>query len=247
MIKDFFTVVLYQPLFNLLTFFSFLVPGHSIGGGIILLTIFIRLALWAPQNKALKAPLAMRQYQDEIKAIQERHSGDRAAQSQAMLAFYREKGVNPLSGCLPLLIQLPILIVLYNVFITGLRQTGNDLLYSFTPHQDSINSFFFGIDLARPEPWILPISAALIQFIQTRQMIHLNPIANKSANDPSAMMNKQMQYLFPLMTLFISRSLPAGLALYWAASGLVSIFQQYLLVKTFRPAPMTKITVRRRG
>ncbi|MEK7548343.1 MAG: YidC/Oxa1 family membrane protein insertase, partial [Patescibacteria group bacterium] len=244
--RDFFTVILYQPLFNLLTFFSFLVPGHSIGWGIILLTIFIRLALWLPQNKALKAPLLMRQYADEIKAIQERFKDDRAAQSQAMLAFYREKGVNPLSGCLPLLIQLPILIVLYQVFIAGLHQTRQDLLYSFTPHQDSVNSLFLGIDLARPEPWILPITAALIQFFQSRQMMKMNPPTVRSKDDPMAMMNKQMLYLFPIMTLFISRTLPAGLALYWAASGLVSIIQQYLLVKTFRPPAASKVIVRRK-
>src|SRR3989344_4004423 len=149
--KEFFKIILYKPLFNLLVFFSFIVPGHSVGWAIILLTIVVRLVLWVPNAKSLQAPLKMRAYQDDIKRLQEQYKDNRAAQSQALMAFYKEKGINPLSGCLPILIQLPILIILYQVFMTGISNLRPDLIYSFTPHLDSINQMFLGINMAQPD------------------------------------------------------------------------------------------------
>ncbi|QQG49753.1 MAG: membrane protein insertase YidC [Candidatus Berkelbacteria bacterium] len=243
--KEFLKVILYKPLFNLLVFFAWLVPGHSIGWGIILLTVFVKVLLWKLQNKSLRAPLQMRAYQDELKAVQEKHKDDRAAQGQAVLAFYKEKGINPLSGCLPLLIQLPIILILYRVFIAGLNASRPDLIYSFTPHIETINTMFFGIDLAKPEGWILPIIAGVAQLLQSRHYAQLTQSPTGSANDAAAMMNKQMVYLFPIMTFFIARSLPAGLAVYWIASTLFQFVQQYYVFKTFKlPEAKVKLTVR---
>lgn len=244
-IKGFFKVILYQPLFNLLLFFAWLVPGHSVGWAIILVTVLVRLALWHSSVKTLKAPLQMRQHAPELKAIQERYKDDRQAQAQAQMAFYKENGINPLSGCLPLLIQLPILLVLYRVFITGLNQVRPDLIYSFTPHLNTINSNWFGINLIHPDKfWILPLLAAGAQFLQTRNMQALNPTV-AGANDPTAMMNKQMMYIFPLFTFFIARSLPSGLALYWLVTSIFSLLQQIYVAKTFVPTPAkAAVTVR---
>lgn len=238
-IKNFFKVILYKPLFNLLLFFAWLVPGHSVGWAIIIVTFLVRLALWPSSLKTLKAPLQMRQYAPELKAIQEKYKDDRQAQSQAQMAFYKEKGINPLAGCLPLLIQLPILLIMYRVFITGLNSIRPDLLYSFTPHLATINSIFFGINLLHPDKfWILPLLAGGAQYFQTRSMQAINPAAANS-NDPTAMMNKQMMYLFPLMTFFIARSLPSGLALYWFVTSIFSLGQQVYVAKTYKPAKAT--------
>lgn len=244
MVKEFFKTILYEPLFNLLVFFAWLVPGHSIGWAIILLTLLVKAILWVPSAKAIRSPLQMRQYQDEIKELQERHKGDRAAQSQALMAFYKEKGINPLSGCLPLLIQLPVVFILYRVFIVGLGDLRPDLLYSFTPHLETINTHFFGINLASPDRVVMPIIAALLQFAQSRHMMLLNP-PSKDSKDPAAAMQKQMIYLFPVMTYFIALSLPAGLALYWAANALFSIGQQEVLRRNFKPTkPDVTVKVR---
>lgn len=244
MVKEFFKTILYEPLFNLLVFFAWLVPGHSIGWAIILLTILVKLILWVPSAKAIRSPLQMRQYQDEIRELQERHKADKAAQSQALMAFYKEKGINPLSGCLPLLIQLPVIFILYRVFMVGLGDFRPDLLYSFTPHLDSLNTNFFGINLHNPDKIVLPIVAALFQFAQSRHMMLMNPPA-KNSKDPAAMMQKQMIYLFPVMTYFIAFTLPAGLALYWATNAAISIGQQEVIRRTFTPTkPDVKVTVR---
>lgn len=246
MIKEFFKVILYKPLFNLLVFFAWLVPGHSIGWAIILLTILVKILLWKLQNKSLRAPLQMRAHQDELRDLQERYKDDRAAQGQAVLAFYKEKGINPLSGCLPLLIQLPVILILYRVFIAGLHQSRLDLLYPFTPHVETLNTMFFGIDLARPEHWFLPIIAALSQLLQSRHYAKLTQgTGTPNPTDAGAMMNKQMIYLFPVFTFFVARSLPAGLAVYWTMSTLFQFIQQYYIARTFKlPDKKVQVTVR---
>ncbi len=246
-IKGFFKVILYKPIFNLLVFFAWLIPGHSVGWAIIIVTLLVRLALWHTSLKTLQAPLQMREHAPELKKIQERYKDDKQAQAQAQMAFYKENGINPLGGCLPLLIQLPILIIMYQVFRTGLTAIRPDLIYSFTPHLSTINANFLGINLLHPDKlWILPILAGVAQFFQARHMQKLNPVAaSGNANDPTAMMNKQMIYLLPLMTFFIARSLPAGLALYWIATSVFSLAQQVYVAKTFKPkATKAVVTVR---
>lgn len=244
-IKDFFKAILYQPLFNLLVFYAWLIPGHSIGWAIILLTLTVKLALWKLSAKAIQAPIQMRQYQDEIKEIQQRYKEDRAAQSQALMAFYKEKGINPLSGCLPLLLQLPVIFILYRVFMVGLHDTRPDLLYSFTPHMDTINVFFFGIDLSSPERFVLPLVAALAQFAQSKHMMLLSPPLAKGSKDPMVTMQKQMVFMFPVMTFFIAMSLPAGLALYWATNAIISVGQQEVIRRNFKSSkPKVNVTVR---
>jgi len=230
--KDVIKAVLYKPLFNILMLFAFLVPGHSMGWAIILLTILVRIILWVPSVKSLQAPMKMRKHAPELKVIQERYKDDKQAQSQATMAFYKEQGINPFAGCLPMLIQLPIIFVLYKVFIVGLGTMRNDLLYSFTPHLETINSLLFGLDLSKPDRIFLPIITAALQFFQSRQAMQMNPPA--SGNDPASMMTKQMIYLFPAMTFFFALSLPAGVALYWSTTTVFSIFQQYWVMKTFK-------------
>lgn len=246
MIKEFFKTILYQPLFNLLVFFAWLVPGHSIGWAIILLTLLVKLILWVPQAKALRSPLQMRAHQDDIKALQEKHKNDRAGLAQAQMAFYKEKGINPLAGCLPMLIQLPVIFILYRVFIDGLHTVRPELIYSFVPHLDTVNTMFFGIDLAQPDKIYWPLIAAAAQFFQSRHYASLNVTSGKK-DDPAAMMNKQMVYLFPVMTFFVGRSLPAGLAVYWAASTFFGFIQQVYIMKTFKSdEPKVSVTVRKK-
>jgi len=246
MIKTFFKVTLYQPFFNILIFLAWLAPGHSIGWAIIGLTALVRAALWVPSVKALTAPMKMRQHQDEIKAIQEKFRNDRTAQAQALTAFYKQQGINPLSGCLPLLIQLPILIILYRVFLDGLQTQRADLLYSFTPHAETLNTLFFGIDLAKPEHFILPILAAGFQLLQSWYTMRLNP-QPAGKDDPAAMMNKQMIFIFPIMTYFIASRLPSGLALYWIATSVFSVLQQWVVQRSFTQKPVAKVTVRKKS
>jgi YidC/Oxa1 family membrane protein insertase len=243
MIKEFFKTVLYQPLFNLLIFIAWLVPGHSLGWAIIGLTIIVRILIWPLTIKPLLSSLHQRQFQPELKELREKYKDDRAAQAQAQMAFFKEKGINPLAGCLPALIQLPILLILYRVFITGLKSERLDLLYSFTPHV-AVNPIFFGIDLGHPNRLVFPLIAAGLQFFQTKHMQKLNPVSGDK-NDPTAAMTKQMVFLFPIMTFVVALSLPAGLALYWAVAALAQWLQQLYVERNFKPtASKVAVSVR---
>lgn len=247
-IKNFFKAILYTPLFNLLVFFTWLVPGHSVGWAIVLLTFLVRAILWVPNSKALESQLYLRSHQTQLNDLIAKYP-DPKERSTAQMAYYKEHGINPLAGCLPLLIQLPILIVLYRVFIAGIHDIRPDLLYSFTPHLSTVNAHFLGINLANKDRIFLPIIAALLQFVQTRYNQKMMPAPAPTGDTPdvSTMMTKQMTFLFPAMTYFIGSTLPAGLSLYWATTTLFQLGQQYYTIKTFKPSgPRVEVTVRKK-
>jgi YidC/Oxa1 family membrane protein insertase len=151
------------------------------------------------------------------------------------MALYRRAGVNPASGCLPLLIQLPILIALYRVFFIGLSPETFHLLYPFVDPPAAAQLSFLGISLTQPS-LRLAILAGVSQFVLMRQAtpgVNQNqlPAGNDQSAQMMASMQKNMAYIFPAMTVFVSLQLPAALALYWVASTLFGIVQQYLFKK----------------
>lgn len=237
---NFFKTILYYPLYNLLIFFVWLVPGNSIGWAIILITIFIRLILLPSSIKASKAQLKLQMLQPEMNRIK-REIKDQQAQGKALMELYKREGASPFGSCLPLLIQLPIIFVLYQVFRISLDTSHFNFLYSFTPRPEAINPAFFGIDLSKPELWLFPILAGASQFLLSKMMMVTQPVVKdkdgKTQADPMQMMNKQMIYIFPLMTLFIARSLPAALSLYWIVTTVFGIAQQYYVNKVIKNKP----------
>ena len=257
-IKDFFNLILYQPLFNALIFLAWLIPGHSIGWAIIILTILIRVILLPSGLKTLHQQRRIQALQPKVSELKDKHGDDKAAHSKALMELYAAEKVNPFGGCLPLLIQLPVLWALYQVFIHGLSTDQFNVLYSFTPRPETINTHWFGLDLAQPERWVLPIVAGLLQYLQGRQMMGLTAgIKPKkdSEQDMSAAMTKQMTYLMPIVSVFIVRGLPAALGLYWVATTLFMIGQQWYglrqSVSSVPPSVKTKsgvqITIRAKG
>lgn len=230
LIKDFFFYTLYQPFFNILIFLAWLIPGHSIGWAIITLTIVIRLVLVPTTAKSVILQKKMKKLQPKLAEIKQKYKNDPKAQQQALVELYKQEEVNPIGGCLPLLIQLPIFFVLYRVFINGLHTENFSILYSFTPHLTNINTYFFGVNLAKPELWILPIITGLLQFYQSKQLLSKNKNSNPK-DDTQEMIAKQMTYLMPIMIVFFARSLPAALPLYWSVNSFFSIIQQWYLLR----------------
>jgi YidC/Oxa1 family membrane protein insertase len=238
--------IIYYPLYNLLIFLAWLVPGHSLGWAIILMTLIIRLILLSPSIKAARAQVRMQMLQPEMARIK-KEIKDQQEQGKALMALYKKEGVSPFGSCLPLLIQLPIIFILYRVFLNINRYGLNfENLYSFTPHMNSVNSFFFGLNLAKPELWVLPILAGASQFILSKMMLPPVPKIQSSGDskpdmgDTMAMANKQMVYIFPLITVFIARSLPAGIGIYWIITTLFGIAQQYYVIRTIKGNPEEK-------
>ena len=221
----------YQPIYNALILIYNIIPGHDLGVAIILLTIIIRFFLYPISKKQIESQKKLQDLQPEIKKIQDKYKNDKEKQGRALMEFYKEKKVNPASGCLPLVVQIVFFIALYRAFIAGLNfDSGCNDLYNFVACPSGINVKFFGVlNLAKPNV-ILAVIAAAGQFVQTKMMMTKSPMpVNKG--DFSSIMNQQMLYLGPLLTLFIGMKFPAGLALYWVVNTLFAIVQQYLAMK----------------
>ena len=228
-----FNTILYQPLLNALVFLYQSLPGRDFGVAVIVLTLIIRFALYPLMIKSIKSQKMLSELQPKIQEIQQRNKGDKEKQAKEMMQLYKEEKINPMGGCLPLLLQLPILFALYRVFWHGMEPEAMSLLYSFVPNPGEINPFFLGLlNLSEPS-LILAVLAGLLQFFQTRML------APKQKPDPkggqmaqlSGMMQKQMIYFFPVFTIIILWRLPAAIGLYWVITALFSIGQQYLILK----------------
>jgi YidC/Oxa1 family membrane protein insertase len=223
--------IIYQPIYNALIFLYNVLPGHDLGVSIIVLTLVIRFILYPVAKKQIESQKKLQELQPEIKRLQEKHKGDKERQGKALMEFYKEKKINPASGCLPLVIQIVFFIALYRAFIAGLNfSSGCHDLYSFISCPEQIRSNFFGLlDLTKPSI-VLAVIAAAGQFIQTKMMVPPTS-GSSSKGDFSNIMNQQMVYLGPLMTLFIGMKFPAGLAIYWIVNTLFAIGQQYIIIK----------------
>lgn len=227
-----YTNAIYEPILNLLVGLYNIIPGHDIGLVIILITLVIRLILAPFMHKALRGQKEMSSLQPKISALREKHKGNQAEQTKAITDLYKEHDINPFSSCLPLIIQLPILIALYQVFAKALN--GNlDGLYSFVANPGTLNSTLFGIvDLAHPSIYFA-IIAGLVQFWQSwlitksQDQTHMDPMA-KAMTIPT-------MYILPLVSVYIAWKLPAGLPLYWIVTTLFAVGQQYYFNRTHVP------------
>jgi len=220
----------YQPLFNGLIFLYNVLPVHDLGIAIVLFTIIIRLILYPLNQKAIVSQAALSKLQPQIKEIQEKQKGDKVKQSQALMELYKKNDINPAAGCLPLLVQLPVLLALYQVFLAGLDPNKLNGLYSFIQKPENINLMFLGIiDLSHAN-YILAILAGIFTYFQSKMMTG-SQVKSSNDGDFSSTLNKQMLYFMPLFTVFIAWKLPAGLTLYWAVITLFGIIQQYLILK----------------
>lgn len=228
-----FTTVFYQPILNLLIFLYNTIAFNDLGVAIILLTIVIRLVFWPLSKSSIKSQKALQDLQPKIEELKKKYESDKAALSQATMELYKNNKVNPFSSCLPLLIQLPFLFAVYQVFRDGLNNKLS-LVYSFVGRPEVINTFSFGfLDLAKSNVY-LAVLAGLAQFWQAKMMMASKPVINTPGSKDESMaaiMNKQMLYFMPAITIFIGLSLPGGLTLYWFVLTLLTALQQLI---TFR-------------
>jgi YidC/Oxa1 family membrane protein insertase len=230
-----FNTVLYRPIFNALVLLYEFLPGRDFGVAIIVLTVIVRILLYPSTVKSIKSQRALQDLQPKIKEIQSKIK-DKTEQGKAMMELYSKEKISPLSGCLPILFQLPLLIALFLVLKAIAENSGSldpGLFYSFVHFSGEINAMFLGVlNLANPNP-VLALVAGITQFFQSKTMtLNANPGQEKGKKgDFSQMMQKQMLYFFPVMTFFILLRLPSAIALYWITTALFSVGQQYLAFK----------------
>jgi YidC/Oxa1 family membrane protein insertase len=236
MFSNLFHVVLYQPILNIFVFLYNIVPGHDIGVAILLITIFIRALVYPLMASSIKSQKATQDLQPKLKELKEQYKDDKQKQAAATMQLYKDNKVNPFASCLPLLIQLPVLIALYMVMRAGLMSSnlGGDI-YPFISNPGKLNNISFWIfDMAKAN-FVLAILAGAAQYFQTKAMLIKQPPKEAGAGGKDeqmmAMMNKQMLYFMPVMTVFIGATLPAGLTLYWFFSTLLTWGQQVLIYR----------------
>lgn len=243
---------LYQPLVNaLIGFYSLF---GNFGWAIIGLTLAIRFLLLPLTLPSLKAAQKMRQLAPELEKLKKKYGKDRKKLAEAQMKLYRSVGVNPLAGFLPQILQILILIALFQAFRNVLGSSEavsklNSVLYSFLQLDagTKINLNFSYLNLAKPDvinlaghrlPGLFLVGSAIGQFLSAKIMM---PVAKKQEklakktpekkDDFASMMQTQSLYMFPLMTLLVGLTFPSGLVLYWLTFSLFNLIQQIIINK----------------
>ncbi len=245
----------FQALFLTLIFFQQLTGNMVIA--IVIVTLLVRIVLIPLYRKQIVSQKRMQLLGPELKEIQRRYKGDRVRVQQATADFYKERGVNPAQGCLPLILQFVLLIPMYSVFRDGLQNYDpNQMLSVFgiqlihlpcspTPLLNAaghvipcINSTVFGVDLSQPNVLftipligigvsILAVFSSLLQLVQSRMTL---PPAGTGADDQNSRIQRQTMLFVPFISVIYGGILPAGLFIYWIVSTVFSVVQQYLIL-----------------
>jgi YidC/Oxa1 family membrane protein insertase len=224
----FYNELLWRPLFNGLIFFYNGFPWQEFGLAIIALTIIIRLVLTPIFLKAQHAQKKLGLLQPEIKKLQEQHKNNKETQGKALMELYASHKVNPFSGCLMMLLQLPILIALFGVFQGVFKPENLSYLYSFVQNPGTLNPLSFGIlDLSKGNIYLGAL-AAFSQYWQSKLTLAAVPPAAEKG-EFTKVLQWQTLYFLPVLVLFWSYSLPAALTLYWTVLNILGIVQEIIL------------------
>ncbi len=259
---NYFDIILVNPILNVLVaVYQLLMALHvpsALGFSIILLTIIVRLILSPLLHQSLKQQKKMQQIMPEINKLKEKHKNDAKRLQTEQMALFQKHGVNPASGCVVMIIQIPILIALYQVLLGSVCLTTKGAHSLCLPTANAVNerlyfnglklhelwnTSFFGLSLGHTPSQLLSqvgfgivlvaVLTASLQLIQSKMM--MAPAAlmpkkeKKSEEDFATAFQTQSMYLLPLMVGFFSFSLPFGLSLYWNTLTIFGIIQQYII------------------
>ena len=272
---EIFNTLFTNPIINLLVgLYQLLVSigiPFAFGFAIIILTVVIRLILYPFTAAQIRSAFQMQKIAPLMKNVRERHKDDKKKQQEETMRIYREHKINPAAGCLPLLIQMPIIFGLYQVLIKAVAINSNDslskinsvLYFDFLKLSSVWDTMFFGIPLgaAPSKIWasapyliLIPILTGALQFVLSKMMIPeevievQEQIAQKTegkTDDFQAAFQKQSLFIFPVMIGFFAFTLPVGLSVYWNTFTIFGILQQYLLVGPGGAAPWFKKIMRK--
>jgi len=195
-----------MPMLTFLNYINTFVNNYGIA--IIILTILIKIAFWPLGNKSYKSMKEMQKLQPELTAIREKYKDDKQKAGQETMALYKSHKVNPLGGCLPMVVQIPVFFALYKT-----------LMYAIELRHAP---FFWWIqDLSDKDPYyITPIIMGATMFIQQKM--------SPPAGDP---MQQKIMLVLPVVFTFLFLTFPSGLVIYWLFNNILSIGQQYYIMK----------------
>jgi len=231
-----------KPFLNALIFIASYLPGYSLGIAIIILTVIVKLLLFVPTQHGLEGQKKLQAVQPQLDAIKKKYKGDPQRMQAETMKIWKENKVNPFQSCLPMLIQLPILIGLFFVIRDGsVLELSRHLIYG--PYQDlpwSFGTNFLGLDLVEPSKFVMPPLLVVMQFVQMKLSFAIakkkkeksssaKASEDKKEKSPQEMQQKMMLYGLPLMIGFFALQFPAAVSLYWGVSTVFAIGQQLVV------------------
>ena len=233
-LSNFFNLIFFKPFLNLFALLINILPSHSAGLAIIILTIFVKFIIFPFQHRALVTQKKIKEIAPEIKKIKEKYKNNSQEQAKKTMELYRAHGINPLSSFVVILIQLPIFIALYKIFLSGINFDPNHL-YSFikTPSEIKIN--FLGLFDLTQKSHLLAGLAALSQFFQMK--LAMPPLeGEKKKGQPKNFkeelarnMSFQAKYIMPFFVYFIASRFASALSLYWTTMNLFAIIHESIV------------------
>lgn len=228
-----FNTIFVEPLYNILVFLVNIVPWHSVGIAIVILTLLVKFILAPLHAKAIRGQFEMKKLEPKLREIKKNYP-DKQTQAQKTFELYKEHKISPLAGCLPILIQLPIILALYRVFLGGFSFDTLPL-YDFIKQPETIKLTFLGLADLTEKSIILAALAGITQYLQVHFSANRNPAPDPSDTSMSAnmtkMMSKQMKYFLPVFVAIISYQISAAIALYWSVNNIFTAVQEYLIHK----------------
>jgi YidC/Oxa1 family membrane protein insertase len=248
MITQIWNLVLYKPLLNILAVLVSIIPGGDLGVAVIILTLLVKLVLFPLSHRSIKNQAKMKLLEPELAKIKA-SGATKEEQAKQTMELYKKYKTNPFSGCLLILIQLPIIFALYYVFLKGINFDGS-ALYSFVKAPANVSMNFLGFWDISGKSLILAILAGISQFFQAYFMPKSAQPAAGAKDDKSFQasfaksMNMQMKYIFPFIVAFIAYNVSGAIALYWVTSNIFTIGQQIYVNKKNKKAEEAKKEVK---
>jgi len=226
---ELFNTVIYDPILNALVFLLEVIPGADLGIAVIVLTIIVKAIILPLTHKSVASQAKIKEIDPEVRGVKDKYKNDKQEQAKKIMELYKKHGVNPFSGCFSLIIQIPIILGLFYVFLNGLDSIDPERIYSFLELPENINTTFLGLVSLTEKSIILALIAGATQYAQIKLSMPPLPPKDKDAKEVSFKdelargMNVQMRYVLPGIVFFVAYSISAAIALYWTTSNLFSI------------------------
>ncbi|MEO6536425.1 MAG: YidC/Oxa1 family membrane protein insertase [Candidatus Paceibacterota bacterium] len=237
MISSLFHSVLYVPIYNLLIFFTGIVPGGDVGIAVIIVTVIVKIITAPLSISAAKTQRRMKHVEPQMKAIKEKYKDDKAKQATETMALYKNNSIKPFSSIFTMLLQLPVIIALYLVFRREqLLHANLALVYTFVPLPTNISPLFLGLFATTGHSITLAVIAAATQFLQARLTIPLPPKPAKGSTPSSGeefarALALQSRLLLPIL-IGVFAYTTGAIALYFITSSVVALLQEFYLRRT---------------
>ena len=205
--------ILTKPLAWLLTFLYGIIGNYGIT--LIVVTVIVKFAMYPVYKKQILSTMGMADMQPKMQAIQRQYANDKEKMNEKMAELYEKEGFSPMAGCLPMFIQMIILMGFFTLLRNPMAYIPDEQMY-FAIHE----SFLWIKDLSQPDPWVLPILSGVATFLS----FWMNEQQMSGPGGQTSMMTKVMAYAMPIMFVWLARTYPSGIAVYWSIGQVVQIF-----------------------